>query len=237
MTEDLKESIKRQIKDEVKKIVSDTVQKLVKASAKKTVTALRDRLKEEATRQLEKELKQTVKELEKEFSKDVPQDSEYLQNIKKVLDKSLGKCLSIAKGTPPLLVAAISCACLLLIWAGIYCCWIGPKPLPKPDLLITQVEAEWTDEGVVISYTVANQGEGEAGASCSYLYIGESFLTIDYVEPLAPGAEMEGAFPASPLSEEDVYVSMKLCADGSYRIDESNEDNNCATMAGILVSD
>ncbi len=237
MTEDLKESVKKPIKDEVKEIVSDTVQKLVKASAKKTVNALRDRLKEEATRQLEKELKQTVKQLEKEFTKDVPQDSEYIKNIEKTLDKRLEDCLSISRGISPLVVAAVSCACLLLIWAGVYCCWIGPKPPPKPDLLITQVGAEWTDEGVVISYTVANQGEAEAGGSCSYLYIGENFLTVDYVEPLAPGTEKDGAFPAYQLSEEDVYVRMKLCADGSYRVDESDEANNCATMGEPLVSD
>ena len=235
---ELKESVKEPIKSLVKEIVSDTVYKLVKASAKKTVIALRDKLKEEAARRLEETLKeaaekrlnQTVKQLEKEFTKDTPQGSEYLKNVEQNLSKRLRKYLPPLKEASPLITIALSCFCLLLIWAGVYCCWIKPTSSPQSDLLITWIGPEWTGEGVIIYYTIANQGETEAGGSCTYLYLNDNLLMVDCVAPIPSGEISEEFFSPYPFSETDVYVHMKLCADGGKHIDESNEENNCTTL-------
>jgi hypothetical protein len=257
---ELKESVKEPLKELVKEIVSDTVYKLAKASAKKTVIALRDRLKEEAARRLEeklkeaaeKRLKQTAKKLGKEFSQDTPQSREYISKIKNGFEKGFQKLLS-----PPSVGLLIPIVIASVFVVGGLIGWRVTdhfiKPPPQPDLVISAItfdieliaEAEFPSEefapassyNVTIHYTIENQGDKEAGASTTLLYIGGEPLT-DTVDPLPVGGAREESFPPYPLSEEYFYLDMytyghvylELCADGGGNVAESNEENNCTTI-------
>jgi hypothetical protein len=224
--------LKKSIKGLVKEIVSDTVSKLVKASATKTATALRDKLKEEATRRVEDKLKKTARGLEKDFSGDTAQDSEYLKKLRDGFEKDLEKHLSsLSRGLlKPLIITSV---CTLII--GGFIGWIIVErfiePPSQPDLVITWVEPEWTeaDEGVIVYYRVTNLGEEKAGESYTNLNIDGSPVTEDYVAPLGPGEGRLESFPAYLFSEEQV-LCMELYVDCDLAIEECNEENNVTTI-------
>ncbi|MFX1264918.1 MAG: CARDB domain-containing protein [Promethearchaeota archaeon] len=100
---------------------------------------------------------------------------------------------------------------------------IGCPPPPKPDLIITEVHHQWSETGTIFYYIIKNQGEGKAGSSITYLYIGGERIEDD-VEPLSPGQSREEAFPRHPTPFSDIMADIE--ADGDNRIDESNEENN-----------
>ncbi len=237
------DELKESVKSLVKKIVGKIVYKLVKASAKKTVAELRKKLKEEtihkieeklkeaAENKLEKQLTKSIQKLQKEIAQDNPQGSDYVSQMQQSFEKDCHNFLSSLKGISALKVAVISCACALLIGAGVY---FWPPPPPPPDLVITWSEPEWiSGEDIVISYTIANLSEAEAGGCCTCVYIGGSFLIEDYIAPLGPGEERMLSCTARLLPEEyglaELYIAMELCVDGYGDIEESNEENNCIT--------
>jgi len=235
-----KNDVNKSVKSLVKKIVGKIVYRLVKASAKKAVAELKKKLKEEAIHkieeklkeaaedQLEKQLTKSSQKLQKEIAQDNPQGPDHVSQMQQSFEKDLNNFLSSLKGISVLKVAVISCICALLIGAGVY---FGIGPPPPPDLVITWSEPEWiSGEDIVISYTIANQGESEAGECYTCLYLGGNFLMEDYVAPLVPGETRTLYCPACQISEEYGSYDMELCVDGHGVVEESNEENNCVSI-------
>jgi subtilase family serine protease len=100
----------------------------------------------------------------------------------------------------------------------------------KPDLVITKVWHEYTGtkflEDTTIYYTIKNNGEGAAGASTRYMswYYGGKLISTDNVQSLAPGQTRTESFSTYTL--QGVF-DINICADGSNKIAETDETNNC----------
>jgi hypothetical protein len=104
----------------------------------------------------------------------------------------------------------------------------------KPDLVITDISKQETDDGYAIKYTIKNQGNAEAPSSVTKLWAngGKGLLglsnTSDVVEPLAPGASLQRLF--SGWTYTPCTPAIKVVADADNVVAESNEDNNTQTM-------
>lgn len=97
-------------------------------------------------------------------------------------------------------------------------------PVGKPDLIITEVWHEYGEGGAIVYYVIENQGDGEAGPSTTYLFIGGELIE-DTVGPLSPGQSSVESFPPYFILFL-VGFSADLEADGDNKIIESNEQNN-----------
>jgi hypothetical protein len=103
-------------------------------------------------------------------------------------------------------------------------------PVALPDLVVTEV----TIPGAIIFYKVKNLGDGAATiGSQSYLYLNGAKVATDYIEPLAPGKERLESFSnytAYLGGSDDLYQTLKVCADAESQLAETSEDNNCAEI-------
>lgn len=106
----------------------------------------------------------------------------------------------------------------------------------KPDLVITDT---WFI-GSILYYKIKNQGDADAKASRSYLYLNDVEKASDYAEGLAPGEEATESFssyiwpfdPAAPIitsKTEQTFTAThaEVCADAENAVEEYNEGNNC----------
>jgi len=110
---------------------------------------------------------------------------------------------------------------------------VTPAVTGKPDLVITDVWLATT----TFYYKIKNQGDADAKASRSYLYINGLEVANNYVESLAAGQERTQSFsnynytPAklsTITTETEIRADIaKVCADADNAVGESNEGNNC----------
>ena len=107
-------------------------------------------------------------------------------------------------------------------------CMENDYPCPScPDLTITdKFETLLGDGNFTVNYTVANIGEGNAGASITGIYINGGLGVISPVSALAAGASEQktvGPFDC-PCG---TTVTVTVCADNDNDVVESDETNNC----------
>jgi len=99
--------------------------------------------------------------------------------------------------------------------------------LVLPDLNITDKSEEWVNATHFnVTYTVANIGGGDAGASSTTIYIDGANTLEDPVPALAAGdnyTSTVGPFEC-PCGET---LNVTVCADNGKVVEESNETNNC----------
>ena len=97
-------------------------------------------------------------------------------------------------------------------------------PLKKPDLVIIDISR--SDNR--ITYKIKNQGNAAAGSSTTYLYVDGSYRASDSIGSIPPGGTLSRSFEytytCTPPSD-----TLKVCADATNRVAESNEANNCKT--------
>ena len=109
-------------------------------------------------------------------------------------------------------------------------CPIVP-PSKKPDLVVTKSVEKAIVAGVVrytVSATVTNNGNADAGASTTCLYVDGVAVATDACPKLGPGASSSNVFAARncPVPEGQT-ITVKVCADNTKVVDESSEGNNC----------
>lgn len=94
----------------------------------------------------------------------------------------------------------------------------------EPDLIITDISVS----GNEILYRIENRGDGSTEYySYSHLYVDGSYEAPDYVDTLAAGAFRGESF--SDYTCTGAGRTIEVCVDGTNRIIESNETNNCRT--------
>ena len=103
----------------------------------------------------------------------------------------------------------------------------GEEVPPKPDLTVTEKNETLLEDGnFSVNYTVANIGDGNAGASNTTIYIDGVNVLEDTVPALAAGENYTntvGPFDC-PCNQT---LSITVCADNNDIVDESDEGNNC----------
>jgi len=114
---------------------------------------------------------------------------------------------------------------------------VTPAVAGKPDLVITDIWLATT----TFYYKIKNQGDADAKASRSYLYINDLKVANDYVEALAAGEEITQSFgnynytvswsgPGTTATTREMRAdTTKVCADADNAVGESNEGNNCSS--------
>ena len=100
------------------------------------------------------------------------------------------------------------------------------------DLAVTDIFVR----GDVIYYKVANMGALESKGGTSKLYVGDMEKSTDYLEPVAAGQEISGAFfkysfeGMGDILEVGFHqTQVKVCVDVEDATKESDELNNCRT--------
>jgi parallel beta-helix repeat protein len=97
-------------------------------------------------------------------------------------------------------------------------------PLKKQDLEITDI----SHRDNRITYKIKNQGNAAAGSSTTYLYVDDSYKASDFIGSIPPGGTLSRSFECTytctPPSD-----TIKVCADATNSVAESNEANNCKT--------
>ena len=102
----------------------------------------------------------------------------------------------------------------------------GDEPPPQqPDLVITGKSETRTDETFTMTYTVANNGAGDADASTSGIYVNGVQVATDPVPALASGDSHTNTL--GPFTMSGDADAVMVCADGDGMVSESNEANNC----------
>ena len=98
---------------------------------------------------------------------------------------------------------------------------------PKPDLNVTEkYETLLADGTFTVTYTVANIGGGDAGASTTAITTSAGQSASDPVPALVSGASHSGT--VGPFDCPcGTTVTVTVCADNGDVIDESDETNNC----------
>ncbi|MFV9678054.1 MAG: CARDB domain-containing protein, partial [Methanosarcinales archaeon] len=111
----------------------------------------------------------------------------------------------------------------------------------KPDLTVTTNVTFDEDGKAIVNYTVTNIGDETAGNSTTCLYVDSTELQApsdsalkcepnptqnQFCPELAPDESYTGTFKPvkCPCGET---LTVKVCADCKYEVEESNEDNNC----------
>jgi subtilase family serine protease len=102
-------------------------------------------------------------------------------------------------------------------------------PCPgEPDLIITAKSETLTDSMLEVTYTVANNGGVDAGASTTCIYVDGTEVATDPVGALAAGATHEGTVVIDPFNCPcGTTITIKVCADKDGTVDEGDETNNC----------
>ena len=104
---------------------------------------------------------------------------------------------------------------------------------PMPDLTVTEKNETLLEDGnFSVTYTVANIGDGNAGASNTTIYIDGVNVLKDTVPALAAGASYTNTVgPFECTCNQTLNVT--VCADNDEVVYESAEGNNC--MSNELV--
>ena len=104
----------------------------------------------------------------------------------------------------------------------------GSFTIPSRDLAIAQKSESWIVMGgktYNITYTVANTGSGDAGASTTSITIDGVNVATDAVPALSPGESHTAILgPFTMTGDSD---TIEVCADMDDVVSESNEENNC----------
>ena len=101
-----------------------------------------------------------------------------------------------------------------------------PTPTPQPDLNVTEKYETLEDSTFTVTYTVANIGDAEAGASNTTIYVDGTPVGEDPVPTLTAGESYTntvGSFNC-PCG---TTVTVKVCADNDNVVSESDKTNNC----------
>jgi uncharacterized repeat protein (TIGR01451 family) len=106
-------------------------------------------------------------------------------------------------------------------------------PIPeKPDLVVIEMSEEpvRADGHVIVHFIIQNNGTADAGESYATLYIDNMLVETQnvLVPVIAPNGRFVGAF-ALELCPNDKDIDVKVCADDTKVVVESNETNNCRT--------
>jgi subtilase family serine protease len=106
---------------------------------------------------------------------------------------------------------------------------IAVEMMPEPDLTVTEKNETLLEDGnFSVTYTVANIGDGNSGASNTTIYIDGVSKKEDSVPALAAGASYTntvGPFEC-PCGQT---LNVTVCADNNDVVNESDEGNNCLT--------
>ena len=103
----------------------------------------------------------------------------------------------------------------------------GDEPPPQqPDLVMAEKYETCTDGTFTVTYTVANNGAGDANASTSGIEVNGVQVATDSVPALASGESHTGTVGTfdCPCG---TTVTVKVCADNDGVVTESDETNNC----------
>jgi hypothetical protein len=113
---------------------------------------------------------------------------------------------------------------------------VMPAAISEPDLVITDI---WLS-GETIYYKIKNQGNAEAKASWSALYVFDLKEATAYADALAVGEEKTESFSnwtwpypapgAAVFGGKTKSFDVKVCADDKNEIEESDKSNNCYTV-------
>ena len=104
----------------------------------------------------------------------------------------------------------------------------GPGPTPEyPDLVITNKSEALEDGTFTVTYTVANVGDGDAGASNTTLFIDGVPVMEDPVPVLAAGASHTATVGPFDCPCGATTLNITVCADNENVVEECNEENNC----------
>jgi hypothetical protein len=107
-------------------------------------------------------------------------------------------------------------------------CTFSCSPPEKPDLTITAKSKTLTGSTLKVTYTVTNNGGGDAGASTTGIYVGGMQVATDSVGALAAGASHTSTVTIGSFNCPcGTTVTIKVCADNDGAVDESDETNNC----------
>ena len=104
----------------------------------------------------------------------------------------------------------------------------GTFTVLEPDFVIIEKSEEWISLAAKtynVTYTVKNNGTAEAGASTTSIKIDGTEQATDSVPGLAAGASHTSTVGPFAMSEDSDTI--KVCADRSNTVAESNETNNC----------
>jgi hypothetical protein len=103
------------------------------------------------------------------------------------------------------------------------------EPTPRPDLVITYIDADDVGSQTVpeyrVYYYIENVGDVEAGPSTALLMVGGKRHCEDEIGAMGPGKGYEDNFSCT-LSESELAL-LRVCADGFNQVAEIDEDNNC----------
>jgi hypothetical protein len=101
------------------------------------------------------------------------------------------------------------------------------EPQEEPDLTITEKSETLTGSTLEVTYTVTNNGGGDAGASTTEIHAGDQIAT-DSVGALTAGASHTSTVTIDPFNCPcGTAVTVKVCTDNENVVDESDETNNC----------
>ena len=101
------------------------------------------------------------------------------------------------------------------------------EPVSESDILITR--SYKTLDGAdtfTITYTICNWGSNHAGASTTWIYIDDVFVTSDPVPALSGGETYNST--VGPFGRPyNATIEVTVCADGAEIVEEGYETNNC----------
>ena len=111
------------------------------------------------------------------------------------------------------------------------------EPVSESDLLITRSHKTLGGaDTFTVTYTICNWGRNQAGASTTWIYIDDVFITSDPVPALSSGetyTSTVGPF-GSPC---DATIEVTVCADGDDLVEEGYETNNCLDVCAFKAPD
>jgi parallel beta-helix repeat protein len=108
-------------------------------------------------------------------------------------------------------------------------CTFSCAPPEKPDLIITEKYETLGGSGTLeVTYIMKNNGGGDADASATGIYIGNTHVATDSVGALSAGASHTGTVTIDSFNCPcGTTVAVKVYADNESVVDESDEMNNC----------
>jgi hypothetical protein len=242
--------------------------KLKEEAIRKIEDKLKETAEEQLEEKLAKTGRQLGKEIAKDNPDGPDYESQLRQSFEKDCGKFLSSLKGMSSLAVTVITSACTLVIGGVIgWVVVYKYIEPTPPLPQPDLVITEITFDieeraetlelepppelpagslWLWEGtspyqLTIHYVIENQGDAEAGASTSCLFLDGKLIAEDTVSPLAPGENAEGAFYDYLISIEDLvpflesgHIDIVLRADAGNMIEESNEENNAVTLIADL---
>ena len=105
---------------------------------------------------------------------------------------------------------------------------------PKPDLVITDTTASWSDGTLTVDYTLSNIGCGDADASTTCIYVNSEIVKCDSAPTLASGGIYRTTTYCSVGCPYGESIEVQVCADDNGEVGESDEDNNCCDAIEVV---